>query len=1260
MDTNPMIQGSESLTDCLNGTLITMNGNEVILQNDMGNRRVDNAFLPSGYQPVGMKEYGGIIYVAAYNPITDKSQIGSFPSPERRIDTSTFEGIQFDFCQFFLNYYTEDEKKYLKSDSFLIPLTKDVNLHAGDKFSIYSSGLSQMRDQLTNYDNILPNDTVLARSPKNRRFTIQVGVLNSQNEFVDITKTLCRWTEDGTQIEHDSSCSDIYKFNHGYFISDQFQSDFGDTIENSKLIHKRQKMAANTYSYKLVGPLYLKISLNHIQNFNYNIYGLYDKDGEATLWVEGFLTYNCPDGSTTQSKGNSEYYTFDEGIPSFEGFIFENCENESGMIVNSGETPSIVNNSVYDSASNTYSVKIVKEYNISNISQDKTVLKYGIYIPCDTSGYKNCSNSDNIYLRGLSEESEIDLSLLGSGKVFIKGWRFYNNVSKDPEADSLGNTTLTYSINAYPKYGEKFTNLRFKFVNIVDDSDILWYPKEGGLDLYNGRNTVNINWERDYFQPRTAYKVFAYYDIIDNDSNIIEHDVEIGENEEIWFLTTELFNEFYSPSKGIENFCTVDIDNPENSVEEEFAKKLLVDLKGNSKILDLTQKGDTIYNGSLVSRKPMEVDKGNSHLKQANITYTSTVPYNVKFQAESYFSIFNEELYPKYIKVNETNKDKISISEVKCKVNGYDEECEANTGSVGQYNIDDYVKKIANKITGKNTVEVPGGGNLDFDSRPLFEQTLGIQQKSSIGLQTVEGTAKCNNYYYGYNDKPITEAYNVFDCLSNVINGDMMNFFKYCGIIIDFWNRGEGKGDHHYIDVAPATIEGNKQYDYIKNVGGDNDAIVKGGIRVYNEHGDDIKTVSFSSIKDNINIAFNRLVYKGQFFTYAFSPVVGLNKHLEHTDNNTQCKGENIRSTFTTDATEPSDSELVKKLDSKNFEFGYLTARLWWRTKEDTWALFKELIKKGENYNDGKENLSLSDFIKFVKNNLKYDYIYCVYDYYTFENSKIKFYTANNQDFKYYHYYSFPITYVFKYKLYEEKDNDGQIIISYKVKDLIDGTDSNLQYGNLIFKTGKVSLDSSEITRQMESSQDFSRIVENFDPSYISNIELSTGLMWDSDGKTLDPNYVYYCNKDLTGYPTVDDDQQGRSQRPLKPFDERFEKARMRIVAPSDEEGGGASGGSSGESSGTSSGENSGGSSSSSNSSDDPNNKICILNKVKNQYLYIDRENKIDSRINTLVYNRYIEGVPAYTYDWVWDVSSNKVDGRTFLNYNGVNIVDGV
>jgi hypothetical protein len=34
----------------------------------MGNAKVGTAALPDGFIPVGMKEHGGIIYVASYNP----------------------------------------------------------------------------------------------------------------------------------------------------------------------------------------------------------------------------------------------------------------------------------------------------------------------------------------------------------------------------------------------------------------------------------------------------------------------------------------------------------------------------------------------------------------------------------------------------------------------------------------------------------------------------------------------------------------------------------------------------------------------------------------------------------------------------------------------------------------------------------------------------------------------------------------------------------------------------------------------------------------------------------------------------------------------------------------------------------------------------------------------------------------------------------------------------------------------------------------
>jgi hypothetical protein len=58
----------------------------------------------------------------------------------------------------------------------MIPLSKDLHLRAGDKFAIYSEGLSELKNLLTNYDNIQGNK---AYSPKNRKYTLQLGVLNS-------------------------------------------------------------------------------------------------------------------------------------------------------------------------------------------------------------------------------------------------------------------------------------------------------------------------------------------------------------------------------------------------------------------------------------------------------------------------------------------------------------------------------------------------------------------------------------------------------------------------------------------------------------------------------------------------------------------------------------------------------------------------------------------------------------------------------------------------------------------------------------------------------------------------------------------------------------------------------------------------------------------------------------------------------------------------------------------------------------------------
>ena len=95
-DLNPIATPNSVLTDAKNATFITFNGNEMSLQNDMGNTKLVytdpttseqvEVSLPKNYIPIGLKEYGGILYIVSKNSGNSTGEemieIGSFPSPE--------------------------------------------------------------------------------------------------------------------------------------------------------------------------------------------------------------------------------------------------------------------------------------------------------------------------------------------------------------------------------------------------------------------------------------------------------------------------------------------------------------------------------------------------------------------------------------------------------------------------------------------------------------------------------------------------------------------------------------------------------------------------------------------------------------------------------------------------------------------------------------------------------------------------------------------------------------------------------------------------------------------------------------------------------------------------------------------------------------------------------------------------------------------------------------------------------------------------
>lgn len=522
LDTHPMVQGNDTLSDALNATFITQNDNEVILQNDMGNRKIDNAYLPSGYQPVGMKEYGGIIYVAAYNPVTNKSQIGSFPSPERKIGEEgnlTGELNIITEKTFTSNLEEEIEKVdnilFLKNSEKLIPLQKDPKLQnsfdgilrPGDKFTVYNSDLWEKQKEqeeykykkyISNFDNIEGNKV---KSPKNRLYTLSLGIMNSQNEFIDITSSLKRWEDKKIIPKSFTTESDLYKFNSGYFIAKSFSnSENKYTGNDAELISERQKLPINTYSYKLVGPLYLKSTLNHVSNFQYSIEGYKENNG-AIIYITANIEYNCPDGVVEKNSGDDIYSTYEEGEVTHD--FFDLWIKDGGEYRKDDKEYSIIKtvkgSCKYDPETNLYSTTITKTYKFDYLGE----LEYYLCVRAFDFQLKEeekSINRYNIYIKGLSTKGNLDLNKLGSNSVELTGYRFYNDWD-EVSNDAL--TTITYTADAYPARDTEFTNLTMEFYELVEE---------------NGEKNKILNWIKNQSQYKnsTLEELRSQTDIIFN------------------------------------------------------------------------------------------------------------------------------------------------------------------------------------------------------------------------------------------------------------------------------------------------------------------------------------------------------------------------------------------------------------------------------------------------------------------------------------------------------------------------------------------------------------------------------------------------------------------------------------------------------------------------------------------------------------------------------------------------------------------------
>ena len=532
LDNHPLMTPNTVLTDALNATLVTMNGNEMVLQNDMGNARVENAKLPPGYIPIGMKEYGGIIYIACYNPLTNKGQIGCFPSPQRQKTATQISEVTPTFKFPDVTYIKEENgEKWYKINSLLTKceiFPKGTIIRSGDKFSVGLPIASMFgtnnidstgEHYISNYDNV---ENGLVKTPMNRMYTFGVATLDNNGQLRDITNQLKRY-KGGQQVQFSNIDSDLYKFNCGYWQNEMSTEDKDGLVSSELMDQTNVQSKLNTYNSKLFGRLFLYAKYNTVQSIEVSVVGYKKLDdnntinnpiytgytdndysnvklpliqnqkylqinSEILLLIYVNYKYNCPDGSKALNSKNLveplegyEYY-FDKNDQSIiKGIQF--IINKNSIYNLPFAIPSDYNKNynlgygypLYDKITDIYSFSQVYALPL-NTTNKVSWEAYPI-----TYFYDNGLKSGEIPDENIS--GELDPDNINSGKMELNAWRYYINNDR---------VLLTWGFESYPRENDTISEVSFSFYDVAYNT-LKWkfFTKE--RISYNGEFNENFD-----------------------------------------------------------------------------------------------------------------------------------------------------------------------------------------------------------------------------------------------------------------------------------------------------------------------------------------------------------------------------------------------------------------------------------------------------------------------------------------------------------------------------------------------------------------------------------------------------------------------------------------------------------------------------------------------------------------------------------------------------------------------------------------------
>lgn len=631
MDLNPLTTPSNVMTSCLNGTIITYNGNEFVLQNDMGNGRVETAYLPAGYVPIGIKEHGGIIYVASYNPLTNKGQIGSFPSPERNISSNEIRQAD----------KTIQPSDFLSDGQFsttyklnLFKGSDNLVLRSGDKFSIVISGVSnkgsqlspeELRKYISNYLNTNNNKII---SPKNKAITLRACIIDANNNLRDLTPQLKRITVDEdaySVIQFKDSDSKLFKENSGFYA---LPTEFSNIPGTEDLDTYRKNRALNVYNNKVFGELYIVATLNTIQRIDFSISG--SKNGDvANLQLMMTYYYNCPDGFFDLQKQDDRYTELYDRYETIygkssdfaEGKLIEGYKFSIDGGVQRKPIPfSIegIENVEYLESENLY--KATNIYNLDSIPIKKN--EDGQLLDNDAREFSVIPSMTYAELTGLTTSGIINLAKLGSGEINLNNWRYF--CTEDV-------ITLTWGFEAYLKAGQIIKDLQFEFYDAETKTNTYTYSPTRKYS-YNGVFTDVLGYQEG-LEYQKLYLVIVKCKLNTLDANKNTETRTFAR----WLLTTSLYNEQYFDMRDYSEFTeeqlhTTDFDGL-NDIDFDISYELKEVSNEPSTTLEpyspnLASQKDQIIMGYKINSKVMQITQ--------SLQYKGAIKYPFSIPRERY------------------------------------------------------------------------------------------------------------------------------------------------------------------------------------------------------------------------------------------------------------------------------------------------------------------------------------------------------------------------------------------------------------------------------------------------------------------------------------------------------------------------------------------------------------------------------------------------------------------------------------------------